>query len=113
MHTLHTRFLLVLAPICMLSRCSLTKISASELSRKFIKSALLVGCPTNVGDLGAASAYAHGGGTAGGGTDTWMLPRRYLDNIGRVLGSCTYVLGRGAGAYKTAAIKLAHSDMGK
>ncbi len=30
-------------PICMLSRCLLTKISASELSRKFIKSALLVG----------------------------------------------------------------------
>ena len=29
--------------ICMLSRCSVTKISASELRRKFIKSALLVG----------------------------------------------------------------------
>ena len=34
-----------LPPICMLSQCLLTKISASELSRKFItrKSALLVG----------------------------------------------------------------------
>ena len=32
-----------LAPIYMLSRCLLTKISASELSRKFIKSALLAG----------------------------------------------------------------------
>ncbi len=32
-----------LAPICMLSRCLSTKISASELRRKFIKSALLVG----------------------------------------------------------------------
>ncbi len=32
-----------LAPICMLSRCLLTKISALELSWKFIKSALLVG----------------------------------------------------------------------
>ena len=32
-----------LAPICMLSRCLVTKISASELSRRFVKSALLVG----------------------------------------------------------------------
>ncbi len=32
-----------LVPICMLNRSLLTKISASELSRKFIKSALLVG----------------------------------------------------------------------
>ncbi len=33
-----------LAPICsMLSRCLLNKVSASELSRKFIKSVLLVG----------------------------------------------------------------------
>ncbi len=32
-----------LAPICMLSRCLSLKISASELSRIFIKSALLVG----------------------------------------------------------------------
>ncbi len=32
-----------LAPTCMLSRCSLAKISASEVSRKFIKSVLLVG----------------------------------------------------------------------
>ena len=32
-----------LAPICMLSRVPIIKISASELSRKFIKSALLVG----------------------------------------------------------------------
>ena len=32
-----------LVPICMLSRCLLNKISASELSRKFIKGALLVG----------------------------------------------------------------------
>ena len=32
-----------LAPICVLGRCLLKKISASELSRKFIKSALLVG----------------------------------------------------------------------
>ena len=31
------------APIYMLSRCLLTKISAAELSRKSIKSALLVG----------------------------------------------------------------------
>ncbi len=32
------------APICKLSWCLLTKISASELSKKFNKSALLVGC---------------------------------------------------------------------
>ncbi len=32
-----------LAPICIHSRCLINKISASELSRKFIKSALLVG----------------------------------------------------------------------
>ncbi len=32
-----------LVPICKLSRCLLTKISASELRRKFIKSVLLVG----------------------------------------------------------------------
>ncbi len=32
-----------LAPICMLSRCLSTKISAAELSRKFIQCALLVG----------------------------------------------------------------------
>ncbi len=32
-----------LAPICVLSRCLFNKISASELSRKVIKSALLVG----------------------------------------------------------------------
>ncbi len=31
------------APICMLSRCLLKENSASELRRKFIKSALLVG----------------------------------------------------------------------
>ena len=30
-----------LAPTCMLSRCLLTKISASELSRKFIKSCIV------------------------------------------------------------------------
>ena len=36
-------FLHVWAPICMLSRCLLIKISASELTRKFIKVALLVG----------------------------------------------------------------------
>ena len=36
-------FLHVWAPICMLSRCLVTKISASELRRKSIKSALLVG----------------------------------------------------------------------
>ncbi len=35
-------FLRILAPIRMLSRCLVTKISASELSRKFIKSALLL-----------------------------------------------------------------------
>ena len=33
----------VLAPTCMLSRCLLTKFSASELRRKLIKSALSVG----------------------------------------------------------------------
>ena len=32
-----------LEPTCMLGRCLLTKLSASELRRKFIKSALLVG----------------------------------------------------------------------
>ncbi len=32
-----------LAPICMLSRCLLNKFSASELRRKFIKSAFVVG----------------------------------------------------------------------
>ncbi len=37
------RFFARLAPICTLSRCLLTKFSASELRRKFIKSALLVG----------------------------------------------------------------------
>ena len=31
------------APICMLSRCLVTQFAHSELSRKFIKSALLVG----------------------------------------------------------------------
>ena len=36
-------FFASLAQIRMLSRCFLTKISASELSRKLIKSALLVG----------------------------------------------------------------------
>ncbi len=36
-----------LAPICMLCRCLSNAISASELSRKFIKSALLVGYSTN------------------------------------------------------------------
>ncbi len=36
-------FLHVLAPTCMPSRCLVTKISAPELSRKFIKSALLAG----------------------------------------------------------------------
>ena len=41
-HVAHT-FWHVLAPTCMLSRCLSTKISASELRRKFIKSALLVG----------------------------------------------------------------------
>ncbi len=40
---MHAHFLHVLVSICMLSRRLLTKISASELSRKFIKSALLVG----------------------------------------------------------------------
>ncbi len=34
-----------LAPICMLSRCLLKKISASELSRKFIKSAFVGWAP--------------------------------------------------------------------
>ncbi len=33
----------VWAPICMLGRCFISKISASDLSRKSIKSALLVG----------------------------------------------------------------------
>ncbi len=37
-----------LALICKPSRCLLTKISASELSRKFIKSALLVGYSTKM-----------------------------------------------------------------
>ncbi len=46
-------FLHVPAPICTLSRCLLTKISASELRRKIVKSALLVGhrpCFATVGD---------------------------------------------------------------
>ncbi len=43
-HILHTCFcVFVFALICMLSRCLLTKISASKLSQKFIKSALLGG----------------------------------------------------------------------
>ncbi len=33
-----------LVPICVLSRCLSTEVSASELTRKFIKSVLLVGC---------------------------------------------------------------------
>ncbi len=37
MRTLHTRFCTRLAPSCMLSRWLSTKISASELSRNFIK----------------------------------------------------------------------------
>ncbi len=43
MYTLHTRFPHVRHRFCMLSRCLLTKISASELSRRFIKNVLLVG----------------------------------------------------------------------
>ncbi len=39
-------FLHVSTPICMLRRCLSTKTSASELGRKFIKSALLVGRET-------------------------------------------------------------------
>ncbi len=42
-YTLHARFRTVGADFVMLSRCLLAKISASELSPKFIKSALLVG----------------------------------------------------------------------
>ncbi len=42
-HVAHNVFARFLAPTCMLGRCSATKISASELSLKFIKSALLVG----------------------------------------------------------------------
>ena len=38
-----THIFACLAPICMISRWLVNKISASELSRKFIKSALLVG----------------------------------------------------------------------
>ncbi len=41
-HIAHT-FCARVAPICTLGRCLLTKISASELSRKFAKGALLVG----------------------------------------------------------------------
>ena len=41
-HVVHT-FLHVLAPTCVLRRCLVTKISASEIRRTFIKSALLVG----------------------------------------------------------------------
>ncbi len=37
MYTLHKLVFAHLAPICMLSRCLLTKISASELSQKFLK----------------------------------------------------------------------------
>ena len=36
-------FLHVWPPICMLGRCLVTTISASDLSRKFVKCALLVG----------------------------------------------------------------------
>ncbi len=36
-------FIARLAPTCMLSRCFVNKISASELSQKFIKSVLLAG----------------------------------------------------------------------
>ena len=43
-HTLHTRFFVArLTPDCMLTRCLGTKISASELRRKLIEGALLVG----------------------------------------------------------------------
>ena len=42
-YTLRTRFLHAFAPTCVLSRKLSNKISAAELSRKLIKSALLVG----------------------------------------------------------------------
>ncbi len=41
-HVAHM-FFACLAPICMLSRCFIDKISASELRQKFIKGALLAG----------------------------------------------------------------------
>ena len=46
MYTLRATFLHVLAPTRMLSRRLVTKISASELRRKFVKGALLVGYAT-------------------------------------------------------------------
>ncbi len=45
-YTLHTTFLRVLARTCVLSRLISSKISASELRRKLIKSALSVGLDT-------------------------------------------------------------------
>ena len=45
MCTLHTRFLHARRRFCMLSRCLVNKISASELRKKSIKSALLAGSP--------------------------------------------------------------------
>ncbi len=43
-HALRTRLLSTFPrPTCVLSRCLVTKISASELGRKLVKSALLVG----------------------------------------------------------------------
>ncbi len=50
-----------LAPSCMLSRCLFTKISASELSRKFIKSALLVGYHYTI-QVGSEGGRRGGGG---------------------------------------------------
>ncbi len=46
MHTLHTLFFRACRQLVMLSRCLVTKISASELRRKLIESALLAGLIT-------------------------------------------------------------------
>ncbi len=48
-----------LAQICMLSRCLLKEISASELSRKFTKTALLVGPPFPVFFLRCATRFGN------------------------------------------------------
>ena len=52
----------LLASICMLSRCLLNRISASEISPKFIKSALLVGGKETVAERWRrGSKIMHGG----------------------------------------------------
>ncbi len=49
LHVASSFFCIVCSFVRMLSRCLLTEISASEFSRKFIKSALMVGSTLPVG----------------------------------------------------------------